>query len=352
MAKLIYIDGQGRQLEYEVGPRRPKLTVGRASRCDVVIGDDTVSRHHCTIHWKMGGYLIEDHRSTSGTTLNGQWIDTAPLHGGDRFQCGEVVLHFVFDDDDNTVAGWAEASATPVPRGVLAATLSFRDHRGIPQTVALGPTRTSVTIGRLEDCVVRITDDSVSRHHARVRWHDDHWEVIDLESANGTFIGELQVERVMLCDGDLVRCGDAEFHFSCPEAGRLRRQLVASDSAVRPRPSGPSRRATADAQPAQPVFEAKPTIEARAAVASPAPLPFAPAVPDPEPLHTVPTPPLPIPASPHEQIEAVREEVLWLREQLAHSQQALAAAQQQIGWLQSHIEALQQELTWYRQRGQ
>lgn len=341
MAKVIYIDPKGQQHEFDVGPRRPRLTVGRASRCDAVIVDDTVSRHHCTLSWRGGAYLLEDQRSTSGTMLNGQWIDRAAIHGGDRFQCGEVTLHFVFDDGDVTVAGWSEASSPPpAPSEAWPATLSFLDARGIPQTVALGPTRKTVTIGRLEDCVVRIVDDSVSRHHARVRWVEDHWEVIDLESANGTWLGEVNVERVMLCAGDLLRCGDVEVHFACVEAGRVRRQL-SSDSGVRARPSRPVRRApTSDmsAQPALPMADASGV------------LPFAPSLieQDEGPIFGASTPPIPSEPAVHEQLAVAAAELSRTRDQLTQTHTALMAAHEQIVWLQQHIDALQQELAWYR----
>jgi membrane-bound lytic murein transglycosylase D len=50
-------------------------------------------------------------------------------------------------------------------------------------------------IGRDESCGVRIQDPSISRMHAEVYYSQDRWWIRDLESANGTYIGETKVER-------------------------------------------------------------------------------------------------------------------------------------------------------------
>lgn len=50
-------------------------------------------------------------------------------------------------------------------------------------------------IGRDESCGVRIQDPSVSRMHAEVYYLQDRWWIRDLESANGTYVGETKIER-------------------------------------------------------------------------------------------------------------------------------------------------------------
>lgn len=48
----------------------PRFTVGRASDCDVVLADHTVSRRHAELTFLSGGrLLVVDCRSTHGTSL-------------------------------------------------------------------------------------------------------------------------------------------------------------------------------------------------------------------------------------------------------------------------------------------
>ena len=54
----------------------------------------------------------------------------------------------------------------------------------------------SVSIGRTAPCELVISDDpDLSRRHARIFWSDQSWMLQDLDSSNGTFIGEFQAAR-------------------------------------------------------------------------------------------------------------------------------------------------------------
>lgn len=65
-----------------------------------------------------------------------------------------------------------------------------------------------VTIGRNDDCEVVLPDRQVSRYHARVSWHSDHYEIEDLGSKNGTHVnGRLAESSTALADGDEFQIG-------------------------------------------------------------------------------------------------------------------------------------------------
>ena len=54
----------------------------------------------------------------------------------------------------------------------------------------------SVSIGRDAPCELVISDDpDLSRRHARIFWNGESWMLEDLNSSNGTFIGEFQAAR-------------------------------------------------------------------------------------------------------------------------------------------------------------
>ena len=54
----------------------------------------------------------------------------------------------------------------------------------------------SVSIGREAPCELVISDDpDLSRRHARIVWNGSAWMLEDLNSSNGTFIGEFQAAR-------------------------------------------------------------------------------------------------------------------------------------------------------------
>jgi hypothetical protein len=56
----------------------------------------------------------------------------------------------------------------------------------------------SVTIGRLPENDVVLTEDSVSSRHARLEKNADGWHVIDLNSTNGTYLGQQELSPQVL----------------------------------------------------------------------------------------------------------------------------------------------------------
>jgi hypothetical protein len=66
--------------------------------------------------------------------------------------------------------------------------------------------RQSLTIGRNADCDIVLDDRQVSRVHARIAWRNDHYELEDLGSKNGTHLnGRDVIGAVSLHDGDEIQ---------------------------------------------------------------------------------------------------------------------------------------------------
>ncbi|HEX4608748.1 MAG TPA: GGDEF domain-containing protein [Urbifossiella sp.] len=71
-----------------------------------------------------------------------------------------------------------------------------------------------LVVGRGDDCDVRITDNSVSRRHARIDHVQDGYHVSDLGSTNGTFVNDRQLDSpVSLHDGDYLRVGNCIYRY-------------------------------------------------------------------------------------------------------------------------------------------
>ena len=70
-----------------------------------------------------------------------------------------------------------------------------------------------VSIGRLPECTITLTDPNVSRRHAEVR-PGDEIVIVDLGSTNGTKVNGLRItgERVLV-DGDIVSMGSTHLRF-------------------------------------------------------------------------------------------------------------------------------------------
>jgi hypothetical protein len=78
-------------LEIEVSlPRSADaVTVGRSQDCDVVVGEETVSRFHAELrHSEDDEWTVRDLDSTNGTWLNGSRIREARVCRGDVLRLG------------------------------------------------------------------------------------------------------------------------------------------------------------------------------------------------------------------------------------------------------------------------
>lgn len=61
-----------------------------------------------------------------------------------------------------------------------------------------------VRIGRSRECEFALAVPGLSRRHAAVRRLADGWEIVDLQSRNGTFVNGRRVDRCPLTDGDRI----------------------------------------------------------------------------------------------------------------------------------------------------
>ncbi len=92
-----------------------------------------------------------------------------------------------------------------------------------------------VTLGRDNSNTVQIVDDkTVSKKHCAIETKDGSFEVVDLESHNGTFINGIPVKRRPLVHGDVIRIGTSELRFLTePESPADSVEVQYSDESTR-----------------------------------------------------------------------------------------------------------------------
>jgi pSer/pThr/pTyr-binding forkhead associated (FHA) protein len=78
------LQAEGRRLVIAPGG----AVVGRSRECDVVLGEETVSRFHAELRHDADAWMIRDLDSTNGTWLNGARVDEARVLGGDELWLG------------------------------------------------------------------------------------------------------------------------------------------------------------------------------------------------------------------------------------------------------------------------
>jgi hypothetical protein len=182
---------------------------------------------HETFMIRMQDALSARHRGQ----LTGLFTDLPPRRTRPRELLGRLRAAFRWRDRDegaDPAASWTRGSHGPqVPGpGVISVPGAwppgFPPPRpseaapapsGPPQPLYFPPgAGTAFTIGRTQDCDLRIADLSVSRLHAQLSRGEDGWLLSDLGSHNGTRVNGWRVkEPVPVRAGDLVQFGSAAF---------------------------------------------------------------------------------------------------------------------------------------------
>ncbi len=88
---VIYGDDLGRRIP--LGD--DAVVIGRSSRCEVQLDQESVSRNHCRIRRDKPGFFLEDLKSTNGTYVNDELIDDIALRDGDQLKIGRTILKFI-----------------------------------------------------------------------------------------------------------------------------------------------------------------------------------------------------------------------------------------------------------------
>jgi ABC-type multidrug transport system ATPase subunit len=205
--------------------------VGRDPRSDIVVNDSRVSWHHAVLQADRDGWIFEDVGSANGTYLGAHLIDRVEI----TQNCVLRLAH----PENGPVVMCEVAGAQRGGHGTAIAGTSRVDKR--PTAVMRAPAQ-AMRIGRAGDNDLVVADLSVSRYHAELRnVGGGRYEIIDLDSHNGTFVNGRRVSRSPITEQDLIGISRASFRLV---GGELREfidegdvSLIAQDLTVR-LPSG------------------------------------------------------------------------------------------------------------------
>jgi pSer/pThr/pTyr-binding forkhead associated (FHA) protein len=203
----------GRQFRLE----RPTLTLGRAEENAIgLFGDPHVQARHAVITRHGDDWEIKNLAVQAGTTVNGKVIESAPLADGDTVKIGDYVLRFHLRQGAASRAGRPDAPAfIHAPRPEAAISTGPHPPHLIDSAGKRYPLHEggATHLGRALDNDIVVSHPSVSRHHAQIVASNGGFELRDMESQNGTFLGGRRVAQTPLGNGDTIALGDAPFTF-------------------------------------------------------------------------------------------------------------------------------------------
>jgi hypothetical protein len=152
--------------------------------------------------------LVEDLSVRVGTVrAEARFVDLAPALESQVEAAVEGTRQLRLADLASAQSSLDGPGATPT------ATLWLVDRLGA--RFALEPEAGLVRVGRGADNDLVVGNQRVSRYHAQLRWVASSWLVYDLESTNGTWVDQHQVQPArpqVLTPGATLRLGDHDFN--------------------------------------------------------------------------------------------------------------------------------------------
>ena len=200
-APVLVVKTQGSDQTLRAGAQ---YRIGRDPQSDIVVSDSRVSWKHAVLRADRDCWILEDQGSTNGTFLGAQRVNRIEITNNCVLRLGHPESGPVMMC---TPAG-AEADLAP-------ARVSSVDRR--PTTVMRAPAR-RLRIGRDPGNDLVVPDLSVSREHAELRnIGGGQYEIVDLDSHNGTFVNGRRVGRAAITEQDIIGIGRATFRLAGDE---------------------------------------------------------------------------------------------------------------------------------------
>ncbi|MCC6573424.1 MAG: FHA domain-containing protein [Planctomycetes bacterium] len=254
MNRLVYFHESKR---IEVPLTGAPVSFGRGEDASHRLPCKVASRLHAHVFSREGGWFVEDLGSQNGTILNGKKIEgIVALKAGDKVGIGTITLMF---ESDAPAPLYKEEEAR-------IARLLYKPEGERPHDALITE---RITIGRAKDNVFDIDHKVVSSHHCYVEARGKQYVLVDLDSSNGTYVGEQKIKEHVLRNGDVIALGKVvKIYFIDPVAAPAGSPVPQAPAPVPPpaRPASgqqPAARPVSGQQPvARPVSGQHPTLPA------------------------------------------------------------------------------------------
>lgn len=162
------------------------IRIGRDSINDYVISKPEISHFHVYIKFdKKDNIFINDLDSSNGTYINGNKIFSSKVSESDLISFGGS-----FNIKINEI-------------------IEAYEKRKMPQISITTDEISALTIGRSNENDIVISNIKVSKKHALLLQHENHWYLEDLKSSNGTFINGRKIDKSLVNLEDSIVIGGA-----------------------------------------------------------------------------------------------------------------------------------------------
>lgn len=212
-----------------------QVAIGSGDDNQLTLNDPSISPRHARIVATSDGFVIKDNGSHLGTFVNGAPVAQAKVAAGDVIRLGEI--KFTLEDPMASLDG----VKTGLRTWSLVASSNFLSGQEF-QLPGNNDGSTRLTIGRGKDCDLVFPGTHLSRQHLAVTLHEDHLELEDLNSANGSFINEKRIQTGRAVPGDKIRLDVYTFRVVGPNLSEAKTVVLSPARRGDLKPTSPGNR--------------------------------------------------------------------------------------------------------------
>lgn len=172
------------------------FSIGSGDDNHLVIQDESVSKVHAKLLNHGETFTLRDMGSQAGTYVNGQRINEKEVACGDLLRVGAVELEIIDPLDE------AQGDTGDRIYWSLIADSSWLSGQEFP---IIAEENESLVVGRGTQCDIVFPGTHLSRQHAKFTIKPDHLVLLDLGSANGTFLNDKKIDQANVRAGDRIR---------------------------------------------------------------------------------------------------------------------------------------------------
>jgi ABC transport system ATP-binding/permease protein len=214
MWRLTIDDDQAKRTVVELA--HGEYTIGRAPDNTVRLTDRNISRHHARLVRDDSSWVLIDLDSYNGCFASGERLKSryvlspgeTVVIGDYRLKVSDAAEDSVLTPESNATMPAQRSSQTPQPEDRLVILSGLQPGMQFPLRT------TPLSVGRGEECDIRLDDTSVSRVHVALNpLADGVFQVKDEASSNGLRINGREVSEAVLTPGDVLELGDVELVF-------------------------------------------------------------------------------------------------------------------------------------------
>jgi pSer/pThr/pTyr-binding forkhead associated (FHA) protein len=183
------------------------IVIGRDDGCDIVVPSQDVSRRHAVIRRAGTGYTVTD-ESANGTFVNDTRVQSVQtLARDDKLRIGTTVFRLEWQAPAVNLPGAAT-------RRISSVTVAARPADSKAGSKGGNTQRPLRAIGPTDLAVLEVSAGPLSATRFTVLLKASSWYIVDLRSANGTFVDGYRVagERVLPA-GSVLTIGQVKMIF-------------------------------------------------------------------------------------------------------------------------------------------